>query len=499
MTWRYNAGMGAIASLMLFANTSNASPDQTKPQHQILSFEQANARLSITSSLSQAADYGVHAAQAHANVASGLYRPTVSLDVMLLRYQKTFNLDLSDGLDRAQRDLGNAIPGLVAELPGVTPDLASIIEQRLQQVLPEIFSSLPSDLRLRMDETSFRPTVTAMQPIYSGGAIPALQRAARANLQLAEGRRAEAAEIESINLVRAYFGQVLAQEALRVATETRDGFDLHLTNARRMEAQGVLAHAHTLQVEVARDTAQRQVNRAEVEYQNAKASLSRLMEIEGEVTPATPLFVNRESTGGLHIFTDTSSPPTGRVAQAEAGRNLAEAGADLAASQFKPKVYAFGTYNMNPDDALATEPDWAFGVGMRYTLLSSINRREMVGAARAQASAASVLERQAREDSRLLVTRAYNQTDLARRQFLSLQSSLTAAEENLRVQEIAFREGETTASVVIEARNMLSNAKLQRALTAYEYTLSLAALLAASGQSGDFVEYLQRPDRIVAQ
>ena len=65
MTWRYNAGMGAIASLMLFANTSNASPDQTKPQHQILSFEQANARLSITSSLSQAADYGVHAAQGH--------------------------------------------------------------------------------------------------------------------------------------------------------------------------------------------------------------------------------------------------------------------------------------------------------------------------------------------------------------------------------------------------------------------------------------------------
>ncbi|WP_312821280.1 TolC family protein [Brevundimonas sp.] len=454
-----------------------------------MTFEQARARLESTSSLTRAADYGVQAAQAHANVAAGLHRPTVSLDAMLIRYRKTFDLDLSEGLDRAQQDIGAAIPGLVSNLPGVTPDLASLVEQRLQQALPEIFAALPSDLRLRLEETSFRPTVTAIQPIYSGGAIPALQRAAQANVALAEARRAEAGELESVNLVRAYFGQVLAAEALKVAIDTRDGFDLHLRNARRMEAEGVLAHAQVLQVEVARDTAQRQVNRAEVEYENADVP----------VTPSSPLFVNRESAGAIHAFTDPSSPPTARVAQAEAGRNLAEAGADLAASQFKPKVYAFGTYNMNPDDALATEPDWAFGVGMRYTLMSSVNRREMVGAARAQASAASALERQARDDSRLLITRAYNQTDLARRQFLSLQSSLNAAEENLRVQEIAFREGETTASVVIEARNMLSTAKLQRALTAYEYTLSLAALLAASGQSDAFADYLQRPDRIVAQ
>ena len=489
---------GTMATAHYAVAQETATPS-VAPTTASMTFEQARARLDSTSSLTRAADYGVQAAQAHANVAAGLHRPTVSLDAMLIRYRKTFNLDLSEGLDRAQQDIGAAIPGLVSNLPGVTPDLASLVEQRLQQALPEIFAALPSDLRLRLEETSFRPTVTAIQPIYSGGAIPALQRAAQANVALAEARRAEAGELESVNLVRAYFGQVLAAEALKVAIDTRDGFDLHLENARRMEREGVLARAQVLQVEVARDTAQRQVNRAEVEYENAKASLARVVGTEGVVTPASPLFVNRESAGGLYAFTDPASPPVARVAQAQAGRDLAEAGADLAASQFRPKVYAFGTYNMNPDDALATEPDWAFGVGMRYTLLSSINRREMVGAARAQASAASSLERQAREDSRLLVTRAYNQTDLARRQFLSLQSSLNAAEENLRVQEIAFREGETTASIVIEARNMLSTAKLQRALTAYEYTLSLAALLAASGQSDAFADYLQRPDRIVAQ
>jgi len=495
-------GAGLLAATMLTAPVAMAqTTDSVTPEAsaaRALTFEQAEARLRETSNLSRAADYNQQAAQAHANVANGLMRPTVSLDAMLIRYRKTFDIPLADGLDRAQQDLGAAIPGLVDTI-GVAPDLAGLIEQRLQQVLPEIFTALPQDIRLQLDETSFRPTVTAIQPIYTGGAVPALQRAAAANLDLAEARRTEAAELESVNLVRVYFGQVLAAEALEVAIETRDGFNLHLENAQRMEREGVLARAQVLQVEVARDTAQRQVNRAEVEYQNAIAALDRLMEASGRVDPATPLFVNRESVGGLHLFTDPARPSNARIAQASAGRNLAEAGADLAASQFKPKVYAFGTYNMNPDDALATEPDWAFGIGMRYTLLSSINRREMVGAARAQASAAAVIERQAREDSRLLVTRAYNQTELARRQFLSMDSSLRAATENLRVQEIGFREGETTAAMVIDARNMLATAQLQRALTAYEYQLSLAALLATSGQTGTFADYLQRPDRIDAQ
>ena len=174
------------------------------------------------------------------------------------------------------------------------------------------------------------------------------------------------------------------------------------------------------------------------------------------------------------------------------------AGADLAASRMKPSVYAFGTYNMNPDDALPTEPDWAFGLGARYTLMSSLDRRRMLGAARAQASAAGEVERQARDDARLLVTRAYNQVELARRQFLTMDSSLEAARENLRVQEVGFREGEATAASVIDARNLLGTARLQRAAAAYEYDLSLAALLAAAGSDQTLNDYLQRDDRISA-
>ncbi|ASD28447.1 transporter [Brevundimonas diminuta] len=463
-----------------------------------LTYAEAEARLRTTSSLGRAAGYGVEAAEAQAQVAAGLNRPTVSLDAQLIRYRKTFDLSLSDTLDRAQSDLGAAIPGLISDLPGVPGDVLNAVGQRLQAALPEIFAALPHDIRLQVDDTTFRPTVTALQPIYTGGAIPALRRAAAANVDLAEARRQEALNLESVNLARAYFGQVLAAEALKIALETRDGFDLHLKNARRMEEEGMLSRAQTLQVEVARDAAQRQVNRAELEHENAVASLARVADVEAGVTPTTPLFVNRDPVGPAAVFLDSASQSNSRLVQAQAGRDLAEAGADLAASRMKPSVYAFGTYNMNPDDSLPTEPDWAFGLGARYTLMSSLDRRRMLGAARAQASAAGEVERQARDDARLLVTRAYNQVELARRQFLSMDSSLEAARENLRVQEVGFREGEATAASVIDARNLLGTARLQRAAAAYEYDLSLSALLAAAGSDQTLNDYLQRDDRISA-
>lgn len=463
-----------------------------------LTYAEAEARLRTTSSLGRAAGYGVKAAEAQAQVAAGLNRPTVSLDAQLIRYHKTFDLSLSDALDRAQSDLGAAIPGLISDLPGVPGDVLNAVGQRLEAALPEISAALPHDIRLQVDDTTFRPTVTALQPIYTGGAIPALRRAAAANVDLAEARRQEALNLESVNLARAYFGQVLAAEALKIALETRDGFDLHLHNARRMEEEGMLSRAQTLQVEVARDAAQRQVNRAELEHENAVASLARVADVEAGVTPTTPLFVNRDPVGPASVFLDSAGQSNSRIVQAQAGRDLAEAGADLAASRMKPSVYAFGTYNMNPDDALPTEPDWAFGLGARYTLMSSLDRRRMLGAARAQASAAGEVERQARDDARLLVTRAYNQVELARRQFLTMDSSLAAARENLRVQEVGFREGEATAASVIDARNLLGTARLQRAAAAYEYDLSLSALLAAAGSDQTLNDYLQRDDRISA-
>ena len=93
------------------------------------------------------------------------------------------------------------------------------------------------------------------------------------------------------------------------------------------------------------------------------------------------------------------------------------------------------------EDGAVRLVDWMEALLRRESYLAMLLERpsvherllRLLGAARSQASAASELEPLARDDARLMVTPAYHQVELARRQFLSMDSSLEAARENLRV------------------------------------------------------------------
>lgn len=483
-----------VATIGFIASAPTSIAQDATP----LSFEAATARLDATSSIRRASSADVTAAEEQAAAARTLNRPTIAVDAQILHYQKTFDISLSDAFGQAESVANQLLPGIIGDLPGVPGDILQAINDRLETALPEFFASLPGSVRLKTADTSFRPVVTAVMPIYTGGAIPALRDAAGANVDMARARQAEAGNLESVNLVRVYFGQILTQEALTIARDTRDGFDLHLRNAQAMEREGFLSAAQRLQVQVARDTAQRQLDRAELEHDTAVQSLARMLDVNTSVAPISPLFVNTSPPGPVDTFIEDGFASHPRIALAGAGRDLSEAGVDLARSRLRPSVYAFGAYNLNREDALPTEPDWAIGIGARYTLMSSLDRGRMISAARARSQVAEQLQRQVRDEVRILIIRTYNLVELSRRQFLSLDSSLEAATENLRVQDLSFREGEAPASAVIDARNLLGAARLQRAAAAYEYELTLAALLAASGRSDEFISYMQRADRVIA-
>ena len=71
---------------------------------------------------------------------------------------------------------------------------------------------------------------------------------------------------------------------------------------------------------------------------------------------------------------------------------------------------------------------------------------------------------------------------------------MALARENLRLRERAFEEGQSVAIDVNEARNSLVRAETGRAQIAYDFVVSLGALLEASGQIGRFPEFMKRAE-----
>lgn len=460
-----------------------------------LSFTAAQEQLLARSDSLAAARAGLRASQDQADAVRMLGTPSVFLDAQLLRYQKTIDIPLDPAKELVQSSVDGFLASLPALLPNVPGGLLDAISNNVSQGLSSVLSGVPGAARLSTEQTLFRPTVAAVAPIYTGGLITATKAAANAGVRQADAELASAADLAVLHLVQAYFGQQLAEQVLAVSTENRDGFERHYQDALKFEREGFISKAQRLQVQVARDAAVRQFDRAAAEYETSRSVLAKLLDEPGAVQPTSPLFVATTPLEPAQTYIDAALADQPELRKLDALHEQAAQGVKVAQAAQRPKVYGFAEYNLNREDAFLIEPDWIFGVGVHYTLLSGLNRGKAVSAAREKEQQASHAVQAARNALETATLRAHRQVETARRQHASLAINIEAAAENMRLQELAFREGQANPSEVIDARVVLSIAQTQRAAAAYEYDLALAELLIASGRMQQYGDYVARSEK----
>ncbi len=482
--------------LLLLAAVAGVSTAEAQeaPPPAALSFDAALARIDDASPGLSGEDHAVRAAELLAGATRSLRRPVVSVSASVIEYQKTLAVDLTGPKDNAAGATGDFLSQLPGQFPADVQQIVGQVTQRVGTALPNLFASIPDSLQFQTRDTVFRPAVTAALPIYTGGAITAVQDGADGAVGVARAKQAGGHDVSRVGLVRAYFGQQVAAQLTASTRQTLQGFDRHLSDAVKLEQNGVIPHARVLQVQVARDAALRAHERARLEEATTNNALARLLDQPGGVAASSPLFVLSTPLPPVSTFLGNVDA-TPRAQGADAARTIARAGVDLARSRYRPQAFAFGSYNANRDNALPIEPDWIAGISLRYTLLSNFDRRKTLDAARERERAAADAAAQARKDVTGEIVRAWNLVETARRSFLLLDSNLAAARENLRVQRLSFAEGEAPSSSIVDAEGALATTQTQRIAAAYEYDLALAGLLAASHRIDDYSSYITRADR----
>ena len=451
----------AIALLPAAGNAAAQAVD-TMPQAAeppALSFAEAQARLLQVSDALGAADAAVRNRQDLQDATAWLRLPEVTGEIRRMNFQKSIYIPL-----------GPLEP--IAEAYGVD-----------------------GPLHLKYEDWRTRPTVTAVLPLYTGGMIPAAQQAAAAATEQASAQREGTRQSLAVQLVQAYFGQRLAEQALQVRREVRDGLERHLQDATALEREGFATRAQRLQATVARDKAEREYQKAVNDLATLEAALSTLLRSGGTVRPVTQLFVSSTPPGAFEDFERSALSGHPKVRELRAMVAQAEQGVRVQQAKLKPQVFLFGQYDFRRRDELISDPDWAFGIGLRYTFLSPNARPLQVGAARAQQDQAEAGLREAENQVALGVRKAWNELDTARQQYLLLDSSIGLASENLRLQDLAFREGQATSLDVIDARLQLGGARIERAQAAYQYDVALARLLEVSGQMDRYEEFRRSADK----
>jgi len=450
-----------LLALLTVSALTLASAVAVQAQPVALHFEEAQQRLLEVSDALAGSRSLVDSKRQLAEASRSLAYPDVSIDVRQMRFQKSLELPL-----------GSLEP--VAEAFGI-----------------------PSPLEFEFDDWRTRPIVTAVMPVWTGGKITAAKAAADAAVREADAQLARTGQNETVQLVQAYFGQQLAKQVVAVRTDVRDGLLQHYDHASRLEREGFATRAQLLQAQVAVDNAEREYRKAVNDYAAAEAGLAGLLRSDQPVIAASPLFVLAKPIEPVEYFLESALTDHPGLEQLRAIGEQARQKVIAEQANWKPKVYLFGQYDLKRRDALLTESDWAFGVGVSYTLFSNTDRSRQVGAARSQQLQAEYGLRDSAVKLEIGVTRAWLAVDSARQQFELLESSLDSAEENLRLQDLSFQEGQATSLDVIDARLQLGKTRIDRALAAWQFDQALIQLLDVSGQTHRFTEYLRQADRVL--
>lgn len=346
-----------------------------------------------------------------------------------------------------------------------------------------IYPDVPDNLRSRLE---------LQWPIYTGGRLQALERAAAAEAT-ATGKDLDTARADlKLEVTRAFWAVVTAREAARVVGEAVKRVDAQLADVRSRFDAGFVPPNDVLTVEAQR--ARQQV--LLIEAQNlaalAEGDLARLigvpegtsLELDARLEGPAP------DRGAPAMQTLVAEARTSRPERAALETRIDAAGERQAAARAgtRPTVSLLsGADYARPNPRIfpredTWKPSWDVGVSLNWSLWDGGRTKAEVAEAASLASAAR--ERLAEFDTVLALEIHQRSLDLAsaRAQIDAAREEVRSATEARRVVQERFTAGVATTTDLLDAQVALLQAELDRTRALAGTWLATARLDRALGR-----------------
>lgn len=449
-----------------------------------LAFEDALLMMLGDNPALQAAEYEEMAAKSERRAAAGLYMPSVSVGGSYAYMEKdvALNIDLDGYKQNLQAGLGQLLPALDPQLQQAVGGLLGPLMGQ-----PWTFSRT-----IQQRDFGFAGGTVTM-PLFMGGKIDAANRAARINEQMVHEQTAQTRNALVSELVERYFGYVFALQVVEVRQMVVDGVRRHLEDACALERNGMIAASERLYVEFKVAEAERELEDARVQLETVRSALASTLGNRTGALPVTPLFVLDE-VGTQEYFRQLAMDYNPLLNQVEYKQELAHQNVRVQRSSYFPEVVAFGAGSLYNYQVTGLMPRWVVGVGVNIKLFDGLHREHKYAAARQTERRVGALRQKADSDIGVLVESLYNAMLNCRNRLGSIESSMAFAEEYLKSKDAAYRAGMSSSTEMIDAELNLAKVRIERMQAAYNFDVALARLLEAAGVSGQFADYMHRPD-----
>jgi outer membrane protein TolC len=426
-----------------------------------LRFEQALELLKINNGALLAAKAEEQTAEYTKKAARGLYLPKIGLEGKYTRIDEPLVIDL------------NGIRSVIVKLHAGTPGIESAV---------------PSFETTVQEETFFKSNINFTWPVFTGGKILAVNRAAEAKIAESKEKTRSVHASLTAELVKRYYGVRLGQRVVEVRKQVLDSMNEHLVQAKKLQESGMIALSEKLHAEVTWAEADREHKKALRQLAITQAALNSILSSGEDIHPVSGMFINR-TIGDMAGFLKSAETKNPLLKQIAAKRDQANQGYNIEKSAFYPTLYLFGKRELYKDDLTMLEPEWAVGIGFSVNLFSGFSSFNSLKAAKQQEAQVGFLEVDAQRKINTLVEKKYNELMLSLEQYQATESSFKFANEYVRVRKKAFKAGMTTSINVVDSELALSRVKIDKLKAAYRFDVALAELLEASGNIEQFETY----------
>ncbi|WP_411281323.1 TolC family protein [Gemmatimonas sp.] len=363
------------------------------------------------------------------------------------------------------------------------------LRQRL--VTPAAFESVK--LNFPSAVTNAQGALVLDVPLLNGDAWLGL-RAARAATEASEAAGKWAAVSIRADVVRAYYGAILAEAKAGVLAQAQQAADAGVRQVRAMVARGLVTKSDALQASVRASDVAAQLLSARSDALSARQQLALLLGRTGGALPTLPgalpddaavIALAAHDSAATEATVDATAATTESrddVRAAHAGVTAAWADRRRAASTLLPRVNGFARYDWNdPRTVFAGQKNWTVGVMASWSLFGGNTELADVAATTARVNAARAGLDAARAHSQL------ERDDAARRLTLSLQRLTLARDaadqsrEAHRLVQKRYDGGLATIAELLAAESASTGASLAQAAARYAVIDAIATWRRASG------------------
>lgn len=397
------------------------------------------------------------------NATKMLYLPQISVGAAYIRLQEPMHLQMFDA----------STLGAIN-----TPPLDALLHSLAKPIALE-------------DQNIIFGALNIIYPLFTGGKKYFANKLSQIALEDAN----LALKLKELSLfedcTKLYYGVVLAQQILHTLESANEGHLAHYQNALKLQEKGQIARLETLQAQVNYDKSNIEVQKAKDNLEIAYMALNAILGNESNLPldVAESIDIKQEALlEKVEYFVNKTLEVYPALQIMDNKIKSANELSHIEFSSFLPDVGLFGSYLINDNSSLLDKamPHWYVGVGAKWTLLSPNGRIQKYQASKIASLEAQYATSQARKDLKTLCEKTYNEVLSYKTQYISLQSSIELANENLKLRKSAFLQGMSTSTEVSDAQNALSLALIERQSVAYNYTIALARLLTLSDEIGRF-------------